>query len=84
MKLLSLSVISLLLGGCEVMQHTAVAPRALVEGCIAEAYPASHQGWGPMCSSLNEWMKLHSWYYAGGPPNPTPLTPEDARKLEGK
>lgn len=70
--------------GCEAMQHTTVAPRALVEGCVQEAYPASGHGWGPMCSSLNEWCKLHNWYFGGGPPNPSPISESEAKALAAK
>lgn len=80
-----LLVIALLaLSGCETLQHTTVAPRALVEGCVQEAYPASGHGWGPMCASLNEWCKLHNWYFGGGPPNPSPISESDARALAVK
>lgn len=76
---------AVLLGGCEAMQqHAVVAPRPLVEGCIAEAYPASHQGWGPMCTSLNKWMELHNWYFGGGPPNPNPISASEAQALAVK
>lgn len=73
------------LGGCEAMQqHTVVAPRPLVEGCVAEAYPASGQGWGVMCKSLNDWMKLHDWYFGGGPKNPNPISASEAAALAAK
>lgn len=78
----ALLVLALLeLAGCESMQHVTVAPRVLVEACLQEAFPASGHGWGPMCSSLNEWNKLHGWAYGGGPPMTGKPTPEEAQAL---
>lgn len=69
------------LSGCETMNHMTVAPKVLVEGCLQEAYAASSTGFGPMCSSLNEWSKLHGWAYGGGPPMVNRPTPEEAHAL---
>lgn len=66
MKVLSLSVISLLLVGCEMMQHVTCAPRYMVELCLQEAWAESnHTGLGPHCTTLNEWGKVHHWAVGG-------------------
>lgn len=84
MRVLVTLLAAALLGGCETMNHVTVAPRVLVEACLQEAFPASGHGWGPMCSSLNEWNKLHGWAYGGGPPMPNPPTPAEAQALAAK
>lgn len=84
LALAALPAACLALAGCETMQHVTVAPRALVEGCVQEAYPASGKGWGPMCTALNEWNRGHGWAYGGGPPMVPPLTPEEAHALAVK
>lgn len=84
MRLLILGLAVPAICGCEALTHTTVAPKALVEGCIVEAYPASHEGWGPNCTSLNEWMKLHQWIYAGGPMKPVPLSDAERAQLVTK
>lgn len=81
MKAAALLAACLALGGCEAMNHAVVAPKVLVEGCLQEAYPPSHEGWGPMCTSLNKWAQLHSWSYGGGPAMPNKPTPEEANAL---
>lgn len=81
---LALALAALALGGCESMNHVTVAPKLLVEGCVQEAYPASHEGWGPMCESLNKWNQLHGWAYGGGPPMANKPTPAEAQALAVK
>lgn len=84
MRRISLAAAILALGGCETMNHVTVAPKVLVEGCLQEAYPASHEGWGPMCTSLNKWAQLHQWSYGGGPPMVNRPSPQEADALATK
>lgn len=84
MRVLATFAATALLAGCESMQHVTVAPRVLVEACLQEAFPASGHGWGPMCSSLNDWNKYHGWAYGGGPPMTGKPTPEEAAALAAK
>ena len=79
-----LALTFLALPGCEHMGHLTVAPRALVEACVQEAFPASNEGWGPMCDALNTWNKGHGWAYGGGPPMVGKPTPEEAHALAVK
>lgn len=70
------------LSGCELLEHGAVvAPKPLVENCLQEAYAASTVGFGPYCAGLNEWAKLHGWFYGGGPPIPSKPTPQETHDL---
>lgn len=70
--------------GCSFVERTAVAPKELVEGCVAEAYPQSKEGWGPNCAALNEWMKLNDWFFGGGAKPPPQLTDAQRKKLEAE
>ena len=85
LKLIGVLMLGVSLTGCEAFQHgVIVAPKPLVESCLQEAYPASGHGWGPFCSSLNEWAKLHDYAYGGGPPMPTPISVSEAQALAVK
>lgn len=84
MKLVSLLVGCLSVSGCEMLQHTVCAPKLLVETCLQEAYPQQGSGWGPGCTSLNEWAKLHDYAMGGGPPLTPKPSPEQLKALETK
>lgn len=84
MRWMILSLVSVLTG-CEAFSHgVVVAPKPLVEACLQEAYPASGHGWGVYCTSLNEWAKLHSYAYGGGPPMPNKPSESEAQALAVK
>lgn len=76
----------LLLSGCASFPHVTCAPQSMVEGCLLEAWPASGEGWGTQCATLNEFAKLNGWLYGGEggvhPPHPVQPPPKETAHEE--
>ena len=70
---LAVGFVLLGLGGCDVFEHVTVAPKAMVEGCLNEAYQESDIGLGPQCSALAVWAQSQQWEVQG-----TSVTPQQA------